>query len=1066
MLSRKSFLSATLCVLFISNTSNAAMCPRLKSVAAGEVHTLALADDSTLWACGDNNWYQLGLSSSVPEVHSLKQVKGENGVGYLKNVVTYDAGWKHSLAADVNGTLWSWGWDDVGQLGNGPSNDPCYFPTKVHGVNNVGYLNHIVCVSAGRTGSHSLAVDSNGYVYAWGSNASGQCGDGNTVGHRDYPVLVWDSNSQTTGRYLGDETHVIAVDAGVKHSLALDANCHVWHWGYNSYNGSYPEKVKTSSGEVLSNIVQISSCSDYSIAVDSNGNVWEWTSSDSAYKIPGGEMGTTYLEDIVEVSVGGYSMARTSDGYVLVWYAGQSYAYPPEYTPDGEMNTLSGLLEGIISINAGYGDYKLAVCENGFGWAWGTNNSYGQFGVGDTNSRPEPAQMLCAADSNSILMTKTDEIQGSDPNCAYPGDEITYTITYDANGHSDTNVMIIDYLPPEVDYNSSSPDGNYNAAEHICTWYLPMVPPDGSGAFTLTVKVNNWVEPGRVITNRCELIGDNSYSFDGTRTSVCEWNPGVIYVDCDRVQGHNTGMSWEDAYLHLHSALNRARAGCGSEIWVAEGTYKPSGATFQLAAGIPVYGHFAGNETSLGQRNLKNPNNETILTSDYNVVTASNFSQGAILDGFTVTGASTASVKIEQADLEVRNCLITGSGRYGIVATSSNFTVIGCTIKNNANYGISAVVSSFTVADCNIHNNLLGIYSDFANNNTLPETRIEDGIIHNNSSYGIYLYRGGSLLPVITGCKIFSNSYQGGAYTYPGIGTYSASATITNNWIYDNNGTGISVYLSPSPTTIRNNTIVNNNGDGIYSSSGATPVITSSIIWGNYKDLRGCTASYSWLDANGDPGFVDTNDPNDFHLGPNSPCIDAGDPNFTDSNEADIDGECRIMFGKTALRVDIGADEHFWPKADFNRDGIVNFFDYALFACHWHTPYADVNLAGDIDIEIDDLAAFCDDWLWIAPWSDLYKTLMSQGGDGMAMQSMAAEAAIPESLESAQQQTAESADLPMTYVEQPVETEALMVERLVNWLDDVWLTGGLSEVWTEQEYLAFRQSIAESVEAE
>jgi hypothetical protein len=220
------------------------------------------------------------------------------------------------------------------------------------------------------------------------------------------------------------------------------------------------------------------------------------------------------------------------------------------------------------------------------------------------------------------------------------------------------------------------------------------------------------------------------------------------------------------------------------------------------------------------------------------------------------------------------------------------------------------------------------------------------------------------------------------------------------------------------------------------------------------------------LDANGDPGFVDTNDPNDFHLGPNSPCIDAGDPGFNDFNETDIDGECRIMFGKNALRVDLGADEYYWPKADFNHDEIVNFFDFALFACHWHTPYADVNLAGDIDIEIDDLAAFCDDWLWIAPWSDLYETLMSESGEGMVMQSMAAEATITESLESAPQPTAESVYLPTTYVEPPVETEALMVERLVNWLDDVWLNGDLSDVMTEQEYLAFRQAIAESVEAE
>ena len=59
-----------------------------------------------------------------------------------------------------------------------------------------------------------------------------------------------DSNSQTIGRYLGDETRVIAVDAGMYHSLALDVNGHVYHWGKDSQNENYPEKVKTSGGEV------------------------------------------------------------------------------------------------------------------------------------------------------------------------------------------------------------------------------------------------------------------------------------------------------------------------------------------------------------------------------------------------------------------------------------------------------------------------------------------------------------------------------------------------------------------------------------------------------------------------------------------------------------------------------------------------------------------------------------------------------------------------------------------------------------------------------------------------
>ncbi len=209
MLSRKSLLSVIVFSFCISNVSMAVMCARLKHVSGGEDHTLALMDDNTLWACGSNGYYQLGLGNSINHAYSLQQVLGEGGVGFLQNVATYDAGWYHSLAADVNGTLWSWGTDYYGLLGNGPNEGNWDVPKKVHGLD-VGYLSDtvdIVYVSAGRSGKHSLVVDSDGYVYGFGYNYYGQCGDGTSGSQnqtRQTPVLVLDDDPQTTGVYLGD----------------------------------------------------------------------------------------------------------------------------------------------------------------------------------------------------------------------------------------------------------------------------------------------------------------------------------------------------------------------------------------------------------------------------------------------------------------------------------------------------------------------------------------------------------------------------------------------------------------------------------------------------------------------------------------------------------------------------------------------------------------------------------------------------------------------------------------------------------------------------------------------
>jgi uncharacterized repeat protein (TIGR01451 family) len=525
MASGKSFLILVTSLFCISNVSLASMCAKLKSVSAGENHTLALMDNGTLWACGSNSDKQLGLGSSVSDVCSLKQVKGENGAGFLKNIVTYDAGWVHSLAADSNGTLWAWGTDDLGQLGNGPAEDSAV-PIKVLGVGGFGNLSYIVYVSAGRSGKHSLAVDSNGYVYAWGYNYYGQCGINNTDTQHtilQYPYQVVGETG--TGLLGGPGAKIIAVDAGVNHSLALSelsSGGFVWEWGAN--NGCpYPQKVPGVGGiGFLNHIVGISTCY-HSVAVDSNGFVYEWYEwqTGNPYKVPCGQMDTSsgYLENIVEVSAGGgYSIALTSDGHVLWW----SFGGVPQYVEDGEMETQSGLLEGIISISAGFYDHKLAVSERGYGWAWGSNNNYGKFGVGDTNPRPEPAQMLCAEVPAYIYLAKILEVEGDEPDCFSFDDYITYRITYGPNSCDHNNVVLTDFLPSEVDYVSSSPDGNYNNVLRTVSWNIGPLDANTPNDFvTLTVKVDKCAESDGIITNYCQIENDIGYSDAEYVTYLC-----------------------------------------------------------------------------------------------------------------------------------------------------------------------------------------------------------------------------------------------------------------------------------------------------------------------------------------------------------------------------------------------------------------------------------------------------------------------------------------------------------------------------------------------------------------
>ncbi len=189
--------------------------------------------------------------------------------------------------------------------------------------------------------------------------------------------------------------------------------------------------------------------------------------------------------------------------------------------------------------------------------------------------------------------------------------------------------------------------------------------------------------------------------------------------------------------------------------------------------------------------------------------------------------------------------------------------------------------------------------------------KIEKCIIENVSSIGISIVPG-------TSPKILNNIIRNSSYGYGIQGSSSGSVVIKNNWIYN---MFYGIYLSNSPgTEICNNTITGCSSIGICG-FGTTPVISNCIIWDCGDDLSGCSATYSCIE-DGDSGtgnissnplFVD--DANDnYHLDPNSPCIDVGDPNGTYTGQTDIDGDNRVIDitgkGDDVNDVDIGADEY------------------------------------------------------------------------------------------------------------------------------------------------------------
>jgi RHS repeat-associated protein len=389
----------------VSTTPTApSSCITALAIAAGATHSLEVTTDNTVWAWGDNASGAVGDGTNTTRFAPV-QVKGYAGTGVLSGIVDVKGGNGFSLALQSNGTVWAWGAGTSGQLGNQASNSSST-PVPVSGL-----PSSVIAIAAG--GSHAMALSSAGKVYTWGSDVSGQLGDGGTNVNRNSAAEVWGLSGITS------------IAAGLSHSLAIGSSGLVYGWGDNTYgqvgDGATTETTPTEIPGVgaafFTDAADVAAGSSDSIALKTDGTVWAWgrnhvgqlgNGNQTNQNVPvqvKNSAGTDFLTGISKIDAGWvHNLAVTPDQSQHNGFGWGGNATGPigNGSTASTVSYPATIDHSAISAVAG-GRYHSLITQSNYGystWAMG-DNSFGQLGIGNASITQEtsPTQTVVPGQS-------------------------------------------------------------------------------------------------------------------------------------------------------------------------------------------------------------------------------------------------------------------------------------------------------------------------------------------------------------------------------------------------------------------------------------------------------------------------------------------------------------------------------------------------------------------------------------------------------------------------------------------------------------------------------------------
>lgn len=370
-------------------------------------HGLFVKNNGTLWVAGINTFGQLG-DSSILNKNTLVQI------GTANNWEKVIAGYNYSLALKTNRSLWGWGRNQHAQFGNNKNkNVPQPIDTTTHW--------RTATSSNGSRSGHTLAINEDGTLWAWGQNNDGQLGNGTTYTHAILPIQVstdttWNSISNgfffsvatktdgtlwTWGRngrgqlglgsfifkktmptQVGTDSTWNMVSAGTEFVLALKNNGTLWAWGYN-YNGQLGDGTTTTRHTPIqigtdSNWVSICAGAKHSFGIKADSTLWSWGSDQHGQAGRGGNLRIPSQVDTnqwVSIGAGGmHSVGVKADSTLWSWGRNLYAQLGDGTTSSRGIPVQIDTLHRWLKVAAGY-EHSLALQTDSSLWSWGRNNA-------------------------------------------------------------------------------------------------------------------------------------------------------------------------------------------------------------------------------------------------------------------------------------------------------------------------------------------------------------------------------------------------------------------------------------------------------------------------------------------------------------------------------------------------------------------------------------------------------------------------------------------------------------------------------------------------------------------